>query len=503
MISNYMDYSVPCFATFTPDQAARVETILNEAPRRKELLNSTVCESPPSLTFPDVYPCFIIPFLDVPNIGIVVDFCNPTDFIVPPSVAGIYLSPVSPNPTPWYFLDEIDLPLINPQEELSGWQWGIDLSQFPDIPAGDYLLMVVADHANQITESDEFNNQATTTAAFNYLGNGCDNVTEVECGELNTFAHSSNNFPNYWEVYDCTSFLETGAERIFSFETTQVGDVTINLTNINTDIGASWAYLMNFCNPGIGSCLEDGTNFTMSNLAPGKYYIAVEEYLGFDSQFILEVTCESTPLPCSADFSYFCDDYTQFNMSNFTTDRNNIYTCANFDESAGIENIYYGPEVIHEYSTNSTEDIAFTVIGDGMVVFLVDNCDDNNCLAFAEDGEFVFYPSLPAGNYLLIVEQTNPLNQDYGLYLTCNYQQSGICPEILNLEHGPIPSGTYLADKVINATVEINSNETVTFKAGDEINLTAAYEVGLGSTFTTDIEACQQPSFTDLHKERQ
>jgi zinc-dependent metalloproteinase lipoprotein len=501
MTSNYMDYSVPCFDTFTPDQSDRVGTILNEAPRRKELLNSTACDILPIVTLPDIFPCIINPFISVPSIGLVFDVCNPSAFQIPPLFAGIYLSPVLENPIPQYYLDEIQLPAINPQDQIQGFQFAVNLNDYPDIPAGDYMVLVVADHRNELIEENEDNNQMASAVTVNYLGNGCDNVVELSCNQPTTFSHSSNAFPNFWEDYECSTFTEVGAERIFSFETTQAGDVTIQLTNVDTNEGSSWAYLMNYCNPNIGSCIEDGgQSFTVNNLAAGKYYIAVEEYTGFDSEFILEITCESSQLPCTADVNYVCNDIFQFNMSNFTTNRNSIYSCENFDESDNsFSGIYAGPEVIHSFFLQQGEDIAFGVFGAGMVVFLVDNCQQNTCIAFAEDGEFTFYPQLGKGNYLLVVEQTDPSNQDYGLFVSCDYQQSVICPEVLNLEHGPIPTGTYHADKVINATVELNQNSNVSLKAGMEINLGSAVEVGIGSTFSTSIEACAQQSFSEIY----
>lgn len=44
MVQNYMDYSNDaCFNLFTEDQKARMRTVLENSPRRKELLNSVVC----------------------------------------------------------------------------------------------------------------------------------------------------------------------------------------------------------------------------------------------------------------------------------------------------------------------------------------------------------------------------------------------------------------------------------------------------------------------------
>ncbi|QES93957.1 T9SS type A sorting domain-containing protein [Empedobacter brevis] len=49
MIENYMDYSGDfCMNIFTQDQKTRMLTVLKNSPRRKELLNSNVCQTPES-----------------------------------------------------------------------------------------------------------------------------------------------------------------------------------------------------------------------------------------------------------------------------------------------------------------------------------------------------------------------------------------------------------------------------------------------------------------------
>jgi hypothetical protein len=48
MFQNYMDYTDdPCVNTFTADQKARIQTVMLNSPRRKELGTSTVCIAPP------------------------------------------------------------------------------------------------------------------------------------------------------------------------------------------------------------------------------------------------------------------------------------------------------------------------------------------------------------------------------------------------------------------------------------------------------------------------
>ncbi len=52
MIENYMDYTDDdCMNIFTQDQKARIITVLNNSPRRKELINSTACVPLPSPNF--------------------------------------------------------------------------------------------------------------------------------------------------------------------------------------------------------------------------------------------------------------------------------------------------------------------------------------------------------------------------------------------------------------------------------------------------------------------
>lgn len=492
MIPNYMDYTAPCFSTFTPGQNARVQIIINNAPRRKELLNSTVCSPPPTTSFPDVFPCALTPFINYPNIGTVFDVCNGSALPIPPSFIGFYLSPVLPDPIPLHFLDEIQMPAINPQGSIVGFQWGLDLSQFPDIPAGDYLLMAVADHQNEFAESDEENNTMVSLATINILGNGCDDIEEINCGEINTFFHNKILYKNNWEDYPCTQFIENGAERLFSFTTTQTGDVSISLSNINSDVGRSWVYLLQYCNPSV--CLGNGDNFTTTNLPAGTYYLAIEEYSGSDSGFILEVNCNTNPIPCQSDITLGCNQWLNFNMSNYTENRVDNYNCVDLPISdSDISSTFAGPEVIHSLFLEVQSDIVITLYGDDMTAILVDDCNQANCIAYTQDGESIFYPQLPEGGYLIIVEQGNPNNNDYQLYVDCNYPNSGYCPEILNLYHGPIPSGTYAANNSINGNTTVVPNSNITIHAGIEINFQPNYESHqVSSVINAYIEGCPQ-----------
>lgn len=52
MFQNYMDYSSDnCMNTFTGDQATRCQTVMDNSPRRKELINSPVCSDPNAVYF--------------------------------------------------------------------------------------------------------------------------------------------------------------------------------------------------------------------------------------------------------------------------------------------------------------------------------------------------------------------------------------------------------------------------------------------------------------------
>ena len=53
MVENYMDYTDDaCFNIFTEDQKARMRAVLQNSPRRKELVNSTVCQVPSAQPIP-------------------------------------------------------------------------------------------------------------------------------------------------------------------------------------------------------------------------------------------------------------------------------------------------------------------------------------------------------------------------------------------------------------------------------------------------------------------
>ncbi|MEO6254608.1 MAG: M43 family zinc metalloprotease [Ferruginibacter sp.] len=163
MFENYMDYTDDnCLNTFTNNQKTRMQTVMANSPRRKELAISTVCCIEPDLTI--IYQSIMPTSVENGNMVTVyfvednngrsgagpnyVNFHLSADDVLTPGQNGdIYLGQ--------YFVNQTIAPFS--QTILLNKQILIPTSVTP----GSYYLFFAADGAQDITECDEYNNFAT------------------------------------------------------------------------------------------------------------------------------------------------------------------------------------------------------------------------------------------------------------------------------------------------------------------------------------------------------
>jgi len=458
--TNYMDSADACRSTFTSDQKARVQVVLNNATRRQELLSSTACDVIILPEIPDLLPCVVETFFNYPNISIVFDICNnsPTDIQIP-SFVGLYLSPID-DPFPLYFLEEVQINPIAGNGAVVGFQAGGVFP--PDIPAGNYKVMVVADHQDQILEFDETNNILDGTS-FNALGNNCNDTVNVACGNVNTFSINSTDYSNDWEDYNCSSFVENGPDRVFLFSTSQKGTISINKSDLTN--GSSYMYLSTACNP--STCIAQGSdNIVLADQEAGEYYIILELYQGTDLLFTLQVDCENSVIPCVGDFPVACN-VTQLNcFGNWNEQRIDGYECQFIDSEVYLDDATFNDkEIIYELSLPFTTDIMLSVknlnptTNKGFAAILLDNCD-GDCFELLID-------CFPDGT------QTS-------------------CPEILNMYHGPIPTNDYRASVSINASTLLETNGNVGLHANSSVKMLPSFETNDPTAILiADTNGCQ------------
>ena len=162
-----------------------------------------------------------------------------------------------------------------------------------------------------------------------------------------------------------------------------------------------------------------------------------------------------------------------------------------------------GPDIVHEIEVPVAGDITITLndMSTGgeqdIDILLLSACDPDSCIDFAAASALIV--TVSAGTYYLIVDGydggepgTNPSFGAYEVTVDCP-TAAGPCTEAtVNVLHPINPMGIYHAINTLNSDATVNTTGVV-FKAGQEINLTADFEVLLGNEFDATTEPCPPP----------
>jgi hypothetical protein len=88
---------------------------------------------------------------------------------------------------------------------------------------------------------------------------------------------------------------------------------------------------------------------------------------------------------------------------------------------------YYGPDVIHKFTINTTSNVTLNLSGlsANLALIVLNACNANNGIAYSDNagnyGEIINLNSLPAGTYYVIVDsKASYIHSNYSLQLTCN-----------------------------------------------------------------------------------
>ncbi|MFZ5433007.1 MAG: PPC domain-containing protein, partial [Calditrichota bacterium] len=120
----------------------------------------------------------------------------------------------------------------------------------------------------------------------------CGGATPVPCGSV-TLTGQSNTGPNNATQYCCTTWDESGPEKIYSINVPSNHNLVVTLSNISG--GDVDVLILDACNA--ASCVGYGDNSVeLKNLEAGLYYIIVDGYLGATASFDISVDCI---LPCN------------------------------------------------------------------------------------------------------------------------------------------------------------------------------------------------------------
>jgi murein DD-endopeptidase MepM/ murein hydrolase activator NlpD len=125
----------------------------------------------------------------------------------------------------------------------------------------------------------------------------CTGALAITCGgqASGTTAGGTNSLSSY----GCSTWPETGPERIYKLVLTSGGTFTATLSNLTADLDV---FVLNACNS--AGCVAFGENAaTVTNAPAGTYYIVVDGYQGVAGNFTLSVSCPAETgnnEPCGA-----------------------------------------------------------------------------------------------------------------------------------------------------------------------------------------------------------
>lgn len=137
-------------------------------------------------------------------------------------------------------------------------------------------------------------------------------------------------------------------------------------------------------------------------------------------------------------------------VNNFYVDHTNAIGLRNAEWYNCTDNVVNGPEVVYEFINNSTQDIKITVSNliNDLEVYLLDECDEYNCIAKSERSgngdEVILVQDLPPATYYVVVEGYYGFESTYDITLECGDFPQGeftCAPTPINCNSGPI-SGT-------------------------------------------------------------
>ena len=126
-------------------------------------------------------------------------------------------------------------------------------------------------------------NNQTTNGSTNNLN--CTNAINIGCGQSlsGTTVGANSNV----SLYSCTTWEESGSEKVYKITTTGTNDITATLTNMSNDLDV---FILSNCSS--NSCLANGdVTATYNNAPQGTYYIIVDGFSGNSGSYTLTLNC--------------------------------------------------------------------------------------------------------------------------------------------------------------------------------------------------------------------
>ena len=122
----------------------------------------------------------------------------------------------------------------------------------------------------------------------------CNNAISLTCGQPYNGTTIGGN--SDVDTYNCTSWNESGPEKVHTITTTSTGDITATLSNLGSqDLDV---FILDAC--GALNCMDYGNNSaTYTNAPAGTYYIVVDGYNGDAGSYTLDVSTGGSSQPFS------------------------------------------------------------------------------------------------------------------------------------------------------------------------------------------------------------
>ncbi|MDA2937717.1 pre-peptidase C-terminal domain-containing protein [Acidobacteria bacterium AH-259-A15] len=143
--------------------------------------------------------------------------------------------------------------------------------------AGDYTVRVRNESTGQ------FSNEWSLTVVSDGGGTGtCTNPINLTAGQSYS-ANTSGGQSNFGS-YSCSSWNESGPERVHRITLNSPGTISAQLTNLSADLDV---FILSSCSS--SSCLAFGNSSASANVGTGTYYIVVDGYQGAVGTYTLTV----------------------------------------------------------------------------------------------------------------------------------------------------------------------------------------------------------------------
>jgi hypothetical protein len=127
----------------------------------------------------------------------------------------------------------------------------------------------------------------------------CSAALPLKCGDRLNHSTLIQGRPNTWSGYSSTQRAESGRETLYALSTGSACDLTLRLTNLQTDLDLLLVSTCDSLSSGKASStpldIQTEETLTWTNAAAQSVYVVVDGYAGAEGSYTLEVDCSCDP----------------------------------------------------------------------------------------------------------------------------------------------------------------------------------------------------------------